>query len=163
LPHTCDGWAELMALDTNGIINAVVSHAAACGHFERVNAHEPKNAPGHGLTAAVWVEEIAPAAGQSGLRSTTARVVLNVRLFTNMLSEPQDAIDPHLVAALDALFTAYSADFTLGGLVRGVDLLGGAGAPMSARAGYVPQDGKLFRVLTITLPLIVNDVWSQSP
>jgi hypothetical protein len=44
-----------------------------------------------------------------------------------------------------------------------VDLLGQFGTPLSAQAGYVNQDGRLFRIMTITLPLVVNDVWGQAP
>jgi carbon-monoxide dehydrogenase large subunit len=34
---------------------------------------------------------------------------------------------------------------------------------LSAVAGYINQDGKVLRVMTLTLPLVVNDVWSQAP
>lgn len=152
-----------MALDATTLLDRTVSHALALGHFERVNQHEPKNAPGLGLSCAVWVDDIGPARGQSGLNATTARVVLNVRLYTSMLTEPMDDIDPNLMVALDALMGAYSGDFTLGGAVRNVDLLGATGTPLSARAGYLNQGGKLYRVMTITLPLIVNDLWEQTP
>ncbi|WP_431895867.1 hypothetical protein [Micromonospora haikouensis] len=152
-----------MALDTQPIIDAVVSHALASGHFERVNAHEPQSAPGNGLSAAVWVDAAAPARGASGLQATTARLTLNVRLYTSMLSTPADAIDPRLMAAHDALMTAYSGDFTLGGRARCVDLLGMAGVPLSSQAGYLIQDAKQLRVITIVLPVLVNDVWEQTP
>jgi hypothetical protein len=56
---------------------------------------------------------------------------------------------------------AYSGDFELGGNVRNVDLLGQASEGLTAQAGYLEQDGKLYRVMTINLPLIVNDVWNQ--
>jgi hypothetical protein len=121
-----------MSLDSNAIIDAVASHAAASGWFERVNRHEPKNAPGHGLTAAVWVDQLGPVPAGSGLRKTSARVVLNVRVFQNMLAEPQDEIDPNMMSAVDALMTAYSGDFELGGNVRNVDLLAQAGTPLAA-------------------------------
>ncbi len=45
-----------------------------------------------------------------------------MRLYTPMVQEPEDAIDPNLMTALDALMAAYSADFTLGEIVREVDL-----------------------------------------
>jgi hypothetical protein len=154
-----------MALNLAAILDPVVSHALASGWFERVNTHEPKSAPTKaGLTCAVWSDDIGPAAGQSGLASTTGLVILFVRLYTSMVQEPADAIDPNLVDALSALFTAYSGDFELGGLVRNVDLLGAAGSPgLRAKAGYINQDSKLYRVFTITLPLVVNDVWDQTP
>lgn len=152
-----------MALDTLAIVNAVTSHALASGRFEHVNGHEPKSAPGHGIHAAVWVDRIEPVAQHSGLAATSARLILNVRVYTNMLADPPDAIDPNLAVAVDALMNAYSGDFTLGGLVKNVDLLGQGAQGLSAQAGYLEQDHKLYRVMTINLPVIVNDVWEQVP
>jgi len=149
-----------MALDVDGIVDAVASHAGASGYFDRVNGHEPKNAPGNGLTAAAWFDTIRPVLS-SGLDSLSALLVLNVRLYTSMLQEPQDAIDPMMLRATGALFTAYAGDFTLGGLVRHVDLLGAEGAPLQAKAGYLNQDNKLYRVITITLPVVANDAWDE--
>ena len=144
------------------ILDAIVSHALASGHFERVNGHEPKSAPGNGLTAAVWAQEVGPVPAGSGLQMTSGLLVFNVRLYTPMISEPQDAIDPALLAAVDALMGAYSGDFELGGNARCVDLLGQAGTPLSARAGYLEQNKTIYRVFTITLPVIVNDAWEQA-
>jgi hypothetical protein len=79
--------------------------------------------------------------------------VVNVRIYQNMIAEPQDMIDPRVMAAVDALMTAYSGDFELGGTVRAVDLLGMAGTPMAAQAGYIQQDNRVYRAVTITLPL----------
>ncbi|MFI9235769.1 hypothetical protein [Streptomyces sp. NPDC053079] len=149
-----------MALDINGIVDSVISHAMASGYFERVNGHEPQNAPGNGLTAAVWVDGITPVR-TSGLGTASARLIFNVRLYTPMVQEPADAIDPNLTAATDALMRAYIGDFQLGGTVRQVDVLGQHGAALEARAGYIQQDGALLRVITITLPVIVNDLWDE--
>lgn len=151
-----------MSLDATAILSAVVSHALTLGQFEQVNGHEPISAPGNGLTAAVWAQEIGPVPSSSGLASTSARLVLNVRIYTSMLQEPADAIDPNMLTALDALMAAYSGDFELGGLVRNVDLLGQAGAALAAQAGYIELDGGTYRVYTLTLPLIVSDVWDQA-
>ncbi|MFC7817554.1 hypothetical protein ACSLFT_28405 [Streptomyces sp. G6] len=150
-----------MALDIRTILDAVESHALASGYFAAVNGHEPKSPPVSGITCAVWVETIGPARGGSGLNQTSARLALYVRLYSSLVQQPADAIDPDLMTALDALMAAYSGDFELGGLVRQVDLLGTYGEPLSARAGYLMESGAEFRVLTITLPLIVNDLWNQ--
>lgn len=151
-----------MSLDATGILDAVVSDAATTGHLEQINQHEPKNAPPGLLTGAVWVQEIRPVPAASGLAATTVLVTLMLRLYRNTETEPQDAIDPEVLAAADALMAAYSADFELGGQVRNVDLLGAHGPGMWARAGYLPQDGRLYRVFDISLPLVVNDLWSQA-
>lgn len=150
-----------MALDTAAIIDAVASHALALGRFERVNQHEPANSPISGLTAAVWVDRLGPARASSGLATTSARLVLQVRIYSSVAQEPADAIDPTMLAAVDALMGAYSADFTLGGLVRSVDLLGEEGQVLDAQAGYLELVDAVYRVFTITVPIIANDTWEQ--
>lgn len=148
-------------LDIDAILAPVVSHALTSGYFERVNQHEPDSAPGNGLTCAVWLDDLQTTT--SGLASTSALVILNVRLYTSTLSDPLDAIDPNLTRACSALIGAYAGDFTLGGQVRAVDMRGMSGVALRARAGYLPLDGNTYRVLTITLPLIVDDVWDEAP
>ena len=148
------------------LFTAVVDHAQTLGLFERVNGHEPKNAPGSGLTAAVWVQKIGPVPRESGLAATTGRVEFSLRIYTNMLAEPQDEIDPAVTGACLTLIGVYSGDFDLGlapsfedGMF--VDLLGAYGDPLAGQAGYLNQDAKLYRVMTVTLPLIVGDLWQQ--
>lgn len=150
-----------MSINIDTLVNEMETHAQTTGYFDRVNMHEPKNAPGHGLTAAVWADSVTPLPTGSGANSTSVRVVFNIRIYTNMLQEPQDAIDPNIFKAVDSLMDSFSSDFELGGNVRGVDLLGMYGVAMSAQAGYLEQDRKLYRVVTVTVPLIVNDVWTQ--
>lgn len=154
-----------MAFDAAAIqalFDAARTHALTLGLFDRVNTHEPKNAPGRGLSASIWVQAIAPVARASGLAATSGRVELHVRVYSSMLAEPQDAIDPSILAAVSALIAEYSGAFTLGGIVRDVDLLGMHGTPLSAAAGYLNQDGKFFRVMVITLPIIISDIWGQA-
>jgi hypothetical protein len=151
-----------MTLAATTILAQIESHALASGWFERVNRHEPKSSPGNGLTAAIWAQSIGPLPVASGLAATTSLIVFNVRVYTSMLQEPQDEIDPNVLGAVDALISAYSADFELGGNVRNIDLLGAHSPGLRADAGYLNQDGKLYRVMTITMPVVVNDLWSQS-
>lgn len=148
-------------MDINGITDALVSHAAALGLFERVNTFEPTNQPGNGLSCAVWVDTIQPLAEVSGLDATSAKLVFFVRFFKSMQTEPLDMLDPELVSATDTLMNAYSGDFDLTSTVKQVDLLGQHGTPLSGQAGYLNMDAKMYRVMTITLPLVCNDVWNQ--
>lgn len=153
----------MTALDLYAIIGAVQSHALSTGRFDRVNGHEPKNSPGSGVTAAHWVQAVRPVARASGLSTTSAVIVLTVRLYSNMLAEPQDGIDPAMSGALHELFTAYSGDFDLNGTVDAVDLLGmTGGVPLSAVAGYLNQGGPMYRVYDITLPCLIYNVWAQA-
>jgi hypothetical protein len=133
----------------------------ASGRFDAVNGHEPKNPPSTGgLTAAVWTDRVTPVRS-SGLNSLSVLLVFNVRIYASAVSEPPDAIDPDMLAAVDDLCAAYTGDFELGGLVRHVDLLGINGTPLDVRAGYLRQDGIEFRVMTIALPVVVNDLWNE--
>ncbi|MDQ7910258.1 hypothetical protein RB614_37770 [Phytohabitans sp. ZYX-F-186] len=153
-----------MGINSRALVDALASHAAASGHFDRVAKHEPKNAPGMGLSASIWVQHIGPAVG-SGLKSTSGLVVMNLRVMSDMVQEPQDDIDPLVMAAVDDLMAAYSANFTLDGLVRCVDLLGMSGTALRADAGYLQiggTQGGMYRVMVITIPLIINDAWEQS-
>lgn len=152
-----------MTLNTVATLDVITSHALSTGLFDRVNTHEPKNAPGSGLSGAVWADRILPVPTGSGLASTSALMIVKFRIYTSMISEPQDSIDPMMIDAVDALMTAYSGDYELGGNVRCVDLLGMAGVTLSATAGYLDISGKIYRVITIDIPLIINDAWSQSP
>ncbi|MFC4609724.1 hypothetical protein ACFO9E_18165 [Streptomyces maoxianensis] len=150
-----------MTLAVSSILSQAASHAKRLGLFKQVMTHEPKSAPRNGLTACLWVNSIAPVPGVSGLAATSGRVELSVRIYESMLSEPQDAIDVRILGATEKLMAAYSGDFTLGGEVMEVDLLGAHGTALSAEAGYLNQDGKLYRVMVITLPLIISDIWNQ--
>jgi hypothetical protein len=153
-----------MGIGSQDLIDRLASHAAATGYFDKVNQHEPKSKPGRGITGAVWIDRIEPARGRSGLTSTTVRVVFNVRIYTNMLQQPQDAIDPNVMEAADALFAAYTGDFSLGAETRFIDLLGMTqGHELFCQSGYINIDNMVYRVLTLTVPVIVEDAWTQAP
>lgn len=154
-----------MPLDILGIVDAVQSHAMATGRFETVNGHEPANAPASGgLTAAVWADRVAPV-NSSGLNAVSVLVVMNVRLYTAVKDgspESRDAVDPDLLAAVDDLCAAYCGDFELGGLVRQVDIFGQHGTGLDVRAGYISQSGAMYRVMTVSVPLVINDLWEEA-
>ena len=147
--------------DFNAILDVPRSHAMASGVFESVEGHEPKNAPQNGITAATWVQRIIPLPGGSGLAATSGLLTLFFRIYQNFLSEPADGIDPALLTATDVMMTALSGDYQLGGTVRNIDLLGQFSDGLSAQAGYLNQDSKLFRVMDITIPVVINDLWTQ--
>lgn len=152
----------MAGINSKDIFDRLASHAKALGMFDRVNKHEPKTKPGRGLTAAVWVDRIEPARGRHGLTHTDVRVVCNVRIYTNMLQQPQDAIDPNVMEAADKLMAAYSGDFDLGSEDRWIDLLGiTQGHPLFGQSGYINIDNVVMRVFTITVPVIVQNAWEQ--
>lgn len=152
-------------IDPQDLVDRLTSHQMATGLFDRVNQHEPKSKPGRGLTCATWIDRMEPARGRSGLSVTSARVVFNVRVYTNMIQDPQDAIDPNVMYATNTLFKAYTGDFALGGSgsdERWIDCLGATqGHPLFAQSGYINIDNMVYRVMTITVPVIVENAWPQ--
>jgi hypothetical protein len=153
-----------MAFDAaavKALMQALESHALTLGLFDRTNMHEPKNAPGNGLSYSLWVQDIRPSK-TTGLAETDGVVTFNGRIYKPMLAAPQNQIDPDILGAAAALLAEYSGNFTLAGTVLAVDLLGIHGTPLSAQAGYLNQDSKLFRVMVITIPVIIEDVWGQT-
>lgn len=148
------------------IFDAVVSDAQSSGYFDKVNMHEPKAKPGYGLTAAIWVQSIEAVGAISGLKTSCARIVFMLRIYTNMLMEPQDMIDPMMLKAVSNLMRRYHDDYDFEGAIRNVDLLGQTGDPLKAEFGYIafgPRDAEvMYRACTLTIPCLVNDVWPQN-
>lgn len=143
------------------IVDEVISTVQRTGYFSKVNGHEPKRKPKSTLTAAVWVQAIDPIALASGLASTSARLTFIIRVYSSMLKEPQDAIDPAMLRAVSNIMRNFHDDFDFEGTIRNVDLLGHFGIALAGTAGYLEIDNTMFRVMDITVPCIVNDVWPQ--
>jgi hypothetical protein len=142
----------------NALLNAAKGHAEETGAFRSVVSHEPKAAPGSGLRAAIWVQHIRPIAA-SGLAATSAVVTLSVRVYLNMLEKPEDNIDPQVLAALSLLMDQYTGDFTFGGTIRNVDLLGINGEMLEAEMGYISIADVMYRHGTLIVPCVINDLW----
>jgi hypothetical protein len=145
------------------VLSAVADDAMASGLFDRVNQHEAAKAPGTGLTADVWVDTVEAAPGASGLAASGAVVTFNVRIYAPLVAVSRDLTDPKLVDAVATLMGAYVAGFTLTGLIRNVDVGGEFGRGLTAPFGYITTGGIEFRVATISLPCVINDLWVEVP
>jgi hypothetical protein len=127
------------------------------GIFDKVQGVEPKSPPGNGITAAVYLQSVRPVGEVSGLDRASSLYVFTLRLYSNMLQEPAEDIDPNLAECIDKVFDALVGDVDLGTTVRSIDFYGMCGTSVSARAGYVDVGGTMFRAIDILIPLIVND------
>lgn len=151
-----------MSIDYRAIRDALVSVAQASGRFDGVNSHEPKRAPGTGLWCFVFRQAVTPVRS-GGLNRTTVRLAWTMQVRCDMLREPQDDIDIDVSEASDILLSELSSNFTLDIQgVRMVDLLGAYGDPLGAQDGYLLQDDVLYRISNITVPLIINNAFTQA-
>lgn len=145
--------------DYRDLFNAVKSLPMRLAVFDHVGTHEPENAPGKGINCSITLGPIAPAS--SGLAATSLKITFLVRVYSSLEQRPLDPVDPELLVATAALIGAYSTSFTLGdftnpGAVRDISLLAVTAAPR-----YLIQDGKEFRVMEVTVPIEINDAFTQ--
>lgn len=145
------------------VFSAVESYALKSGRFDHVNQHEPKSGPGTGVLCSIWIQAIRPIRA-SGVAATSGLVVLQSRIYMDFLSQPYDMIDPKITAAVADLMGAISGDFEFGSVanVRMVDLLGAYFQNgLNAQAGYVEIDRQIYRVMTVSIPVVINDMFMQ--
>lgn len=150
-------------LDLAAYRSAAMSHAQGLGMFGQVLGHEPVSAPGSGLIYALWVSDLVPVPARSGLNSVSVRLELTGRVFMPADSQPEDDVDTTVTTAVNGLMREYCGDFTLGGTVADIDLLGAHGPALRAKFGYARFDSTTYRVATLTIPLIINDAWTEAP
>lgn len=148
-----------MPLNSSAILDAVASHALSTGHFDAVSLHEPL-ALGSGTAACVTLRRITPVR-TSGLSVTSVRMEVHVHVYRPTVPEPDGGTDPLLTASVDTLLTAYTGDFTLGGLVRCVDVFGAHGDGVGVATGAF-EHGVPYWFQRVTLPVLVDDVFAQA-
>lgn len=141
---------------------ALHSMLQASGLPELVTRHEVKNTPISQLTAELWAGRIEPVPERSGLAVTSIMITYRVRIGMGMLTEPQDAIDPAVMGAVLNLMGQITANLTFDVDGVEVDLLKAHSEGLFSQDGYIPRDGKLFRVQDVFVPTIFHDVFPQA-
>lgn len=144
------------------IQSRLTSIALSSGLFASVSGHEPASPAPAGLSAALFLAAIGPSKKFSGLSATAGAVTWTLRIYDPMTTGNLDDIDPRVASATSTIIGMFSADFTLGGAVFVVDLLGMNGVPLAGKAGYINQTGQpSVRIMDITIPLVIDAVWAQ--
>ena len=145
------------AAQAKALFESIRSYAQELGIFEAVATHDPWNAPGNRLFCSITLGPVRPLPADSGMIAVTGQVTLLIRVWSSALQKPLDNIDPELLGTLSALIGQLAGGFTLGGTVRDVDLMG-----LSAVPAYVDFEGKPLRVIEITCPVVINDMWAEA-
>jgi hypothetical protein len=144
------------AAAAKALFEALRSYSEQLGVFQATSTHEVLNAPGNRLFCTINLGSVVPVTS-SGLSSVSGKITFHVRVWSSAMQRPLDNIDPEVLAAASSLMGAFSGGFTLGGTVREIDLFS-----LSAQAAYTEFEGKQFRVVEITVGVIVNDMWSEA-
>lgn len=152
--------------DPQAIMAALETLFSKIGIFtQAVHKHEPRRAPGNGLSMSLAAGPIHAEPQASGMASVAVLWTVHGRLWLPALKEPLWVIEMELIKAAWAVMGALCRSFTLGGLVRNVDLLGmyGQGGPIGGQPGYLDIDSKQFRVMDIMIPMLIGDLTSEVP
>jgi len=148
--------------DAGAVLMKIADHARQLGVFENVHTHEPRAAPGSGLTLALWTNGVV-AIRASGLTAVSVALPFNGRIYLPGNTEPQDDLDPKLLSATSAFFESLAGAFELDGEARMIDVLGSQGQPFTGQAGYLTMDAHEYRVMSLALSVICNDAWEEAP
>lgn len=148
-------------LSTQAIIDAVASKAMTTARFDQVNTHEAKNGPGNQMVCDITIMTGRAAALASSLNTVSVILTLSVEVYCSMLQDPQDTIDTQINDSVDDLLALFVGGFTLGGLIRNVDILGAHGDALSWAFGHKDLSRQLVRAAQIILPLVINDAWPE--
>lgn len=149
--------SNFTAADATALFESVRSAAKKLGLFRGdVPTHDPESPPPAGqLYCSISLGPVKPVLS-SGLSAVSGQVTLMVHVWSFAMQKPLDNVDPGVLGATCALMGAFAGGFTLNGTVREIDLFG-----MSAQPGYADFQGKEFRTMVISLPLIVNDMFAE--
>lgn len=146
------------------VMSAVKSIPAGIGSL-RSSAifHEPIAAPTQIPSVALWAGPIDPVGAVSGLSEVSGRLTVMGRIYAANAKHMDDKAEALLLSLTSSLLGGFAGAFTLGGAVMFVDLLGAYGTKLSAVPGYLPHDGAFFRVAEVTVPVIIDPLWTEAP
>jgi hypothetical protein len=148
--------SNFSAAQAKALFEAIRSYAEQLGIFQATATHDPWNAPGNRLFCSIMLGPVRPVAVASGLASVSGQVTLLVRVWAGAEQKPLDNIDPEVLSAVCSLMGAFAGGFTLAGTVRDIDLFA-----MSAQPAFVDFEGKPFRTMEISLPILINDLFAE--
>jgi hypothetical protein len=151
-----------VSLNPGPIVKKLATIALATGKFTRVNRYEPRGNPANGLTMALLSGPKTPIKS-SGLSKVSLRWQIDGQIYLPMHMTPPEDIDEKLSGAAAHYLELLCGQFTLGGLVRCVDVFGMDGEGLSATPGYIENNGKMYRVEQLVIPLLINETWTLTP
>lgn len=125
--------------------------------------HDPRVPPTALPALALWLGPIEPIGEVSGLSEVSGRITVQGRLYICDAQKVSDKTEEQLLTLMSAVLGGFAGAFTLGGDVMMVDLLGAYGAKITAQPGYATYDGAAYRVAEITVPVIIDPLWTETP
>ena len=147
-----------MAFEIKNTLHAVETYVTNLGLFSTVQIDEPKQPVGRGLHAAIYMQSVSITTIYLGGDTRESHVV-QLRVYKDMLAEypdPQNSLEAELTSVVSKLMSNLLGDTDLESSVMSIDAGGIDGTSMTATYGYLSLGGVMYRVVDISIPLIVN-------
>jgi hypothetical protein len=151
-----------VSLDPGPILKRLSSIAMATGKFASTNRYEPRGQPANGCTLVLLSGPMTPIKS-SGMNRVSLRWQIDGQIYLPLHKGPPEQIDELISDAAADYLERLCAQFTLGGLVRCVDVHGMDGAQLAATPGYIEHSGKHYRCCQLMIPLLINETWTLTP
>lgn len=145
----------------SAVLVALLDHARQQGAYEVARVGEFRK-PTKGLAFCVFMTSYGSANTGSGLADTAGLLHATARVQMPMLYQPEETLEGLVLDAADGYLSRLNGAFTLGGLVRNVDLLAEQGVPMVWEFGYIVIDQVAFRIADLPIRVVLNDQWTQA-
>jgi hypothetical protein len=152
--------------DYGQLLTDITDYCGRTGLFDSVQSFELDGNIGQ-FVAAVFPAGPAmePVEGLSGTNVTSLRVTFVIRLYLAVSQQTPDVIDPKMVNATAVIMRKFNEGFTFTETIYGIDILGEQGVKLAAHCGYLkvgsPEGSALYRIMDITVPVLLANVWQQ--
>lgn len=154
-----------MAFNIKSTLSAIASHISRSGYASDVQIGEPVSPPeiNDKVFAAIFMN--AASVVELTLGTTIELHTVTVRLMKRAAFAQGDdasAVEEELALVVSQVSSNLIGEFDLGGTIRAIDVGGQYGTGVSAAWGYTNISSVIFRVVDITVPLIVDDSATQA-
>ena len=145
----------MVAFNIKSSLQAISSYIQASGYVQKSTIGEPESPPTERLAASVYM-------GNTAIVSLTLNTTIEVhtvivRFYMDMLREPTEQIEFKLAEVVSGIFNDLLGEYDLGATIRNIDAAGSHGTSLGAVWGYTDVGGKMFRVVDLSIPLLVDD------
>ena len=154
-----------MAFNIKATLDAIASHISRSGYVSDVQIGEPVAPPDaiDKLHAAIYMASATVV--DLTLSSTIEQHVVTVRLYRRAaFGQGDDAgeVEQEMALAVSQIVSNLIGEFDLGATMRAIDVGGTYGTGITSAFGYVQIGTTMFRIVDITVPLIVDGSATQA-
>lgn len=143
-----------MPFEIVATLDQMHSHLKGLGYLGHVQIGEPMAPPEAETTAAIFASGVRVA--ETTLNSIIELHTITIRIYKDMLVHPPEELEKGLSIVTSHLMKELGSDLDLGGNIRSVDVAGIYGSVLEAQWGSIQIQNKMYKVVDITVPLIVD-------